>query len=484
MYEPNIREIPYGKDSEYLFSRIRDLPHAVFLDSGRQRLPHARFDILVADPSEILSGKIGEQSVFFRGQETGVERVPDACLFDILRALLKEIAPEKPCQNSLHLPFQGGAIGFFSYDFARRLLHCPAWIKHHQENLKVAPSGPERSANFSDSMRSLPDFWLGIYPWALVIDHMQKASYLVIGKKYPEHKRKLLWQRICNDPPEGYKESKPFCVTSTMQYNMSSTQYTQKFDAIQDYIRRGECYQVNFSQCFGCLVEGCIWEAYRRLRRINAASYSAFIDIGEYQILSISPELFLRVRGREVETRPIKGTAARKSGAEDIKQKEALHRSTKNRAENLMIVDLLRNDLGKTCIPGTVHVAELFSVISLANVHHLVSVVKGRLSDGMDCLDLLAGCFPGGSISGAPKRRAMQIIAKLEPDRRGIYCGSLGYISACGNMEMNIAIRTLVHKVSGMAFFSGGGGIVYDSKCDEEYQETLDKVSSFFQVFS
>jgi len=200
--------------------------------------------------------------------------------------------------------------------------------------------------------------------------------------------------------------------------------------------------------------------------------------------LSSSPERFLRVEDRAVESRPIKGTRRRVSDpVEDRRLAEELAESEKDRAENIMIVDLLRNDLGKSCAVGSVEVPQLFTVESYTTVHHLVSTIRGRLADELDAADLLRGCFPGGSITGAPKLRAMEIIEELEPFRRTVYCGSIGYLSCDGKMDTNIAIRTLVH-CAGKMYCWAGGGIVADSELDEEYRESLDKAAAMLDVFS
>ncbi|MGH8553913.1 MAG: aminodeoxychorismate synthase component I, partial [Methylococcales bacterium] len=224
------------------------------------------------------------------------------------------------------------------------------------------------------------------------------------------------------------------------------------------------------------------WAVYRTLREYNSAPFSAFLNFPEVRVLSSSPERFLKVENARVETKPIKGTRARVADpSKDLEQIKALRNSPKDRAENLMIVDLLRNDLGKCCEAGSVKVPKLFDVESFATVHHLVSTIEGRLASARDSIDLLRGCFPGGSITGAPKIRAMEIIEELEPDRRGVYCGSIGYISYGGDMDTNIAIRTLVHSGNEIRFWAGGG-IVADSREADEYQECFDKARALLRV--
>jgi para-aminobenzoate synthetase component 1 len=245
---------------------------------------------------------------------------------------------------------------------------------------------------------------------------------------------------------------------------------------VRDYIVAGDIFQANLSQRLEAPLEEDPWHLYRRLREVNPAPFAAYLEFDGVYVASASPERFLRVEpdGR-VETRPIKGTRPRgQSPIHDAALSRSLWDSEKDRAENLMIVDLLRNDLSRTCRPGTVRVPELFALEGYQTVHHLVSTVVGQLAPGMDALDLLAAAFPGGSITGAPKVRAMEIIAELEPSRRGVYCGSIGYLSTTGAMDTSIVIRTLV-ALGGRVTFSVGGGIVADSDPEGEYQETLDK---------
>ena len=246
---------------------------------------------------------------------------------------------------------------------------------------------------------------------------------------------------------------------------------------VREYIYAGDIFQANLSQRFEAPLTQDPWAFYRALREMNPAPFGAFFDVPGAPVLSTSPERFLHVSASgQVETRPIKGTRARGFGPEhDAALGQALTESAKDRAENLMIVDLMRNDLSRVCAPGSVRASELFALERYATVHHLVSTVVGQLEPGYDAFDLLRAAFPGGSITGAPKLRAMEIIAELEPSRRGVYCGSLGYWSTTGEMDTSIAIRTAVVR-DGRIYFSAGGGIVADSDPEQEYRETLDKV--------
>ena len=269
----------------------------------------------------------------------------------------------------------------------------------------------------------------------------------------------------------------PFSLKQPMQPDISASQYQQALSKIHDYIQAGDCYQVNYTQRFSAQCEGDAWTAYCALRQACPTPFSGFMSLADDNaILSLSPERFVRVSHHQVETRPIKGTRPRgKNSAEDAANAAELLASAKDRAENLMIVDLLRNDLGRTCRTGSVRVPQLFTLESYPNVHHLVSSVVGELADGKDALDLIGDSFPGGSITGAPKIRAMQIIDELEPTRRSLYCGSLLYLDVRGEMDSSIAIRSLLVK-DGRVSCWGGGGIVADSDWQDEYQESITKV--------
>jgi para-aminobenzoate synthetase component 1 len=264
---------------------------------------------------------------------------------------------------------------------------------------------------------------------------------------------------------------------------LSPDEYRQAYEKVQAYLLEGDCYQVNLAQRFTAKASGDAFSAYQELRRLSPAPYSAFMDWPLAQILCASPERFLQIQLGRVETKPIKGTRARsRDKKEDERLAHDLLQNPKDRAENLMIVDLLRNDLSKSCEAGSVRTPKLFELESYANVHHLVSTIEGRLQNGRDALHVLRDCFPGGSITGAPKRRAMEIIEQLEPDRRGVYCGSIGYIGFDGQMDTNIAIRTMVNSDGEICCWAGGG-IVADSRCDEEYQETFDKASVMLEIY-
>ncbi len=452
--------LPYHPDSADLFEAIADEPWAVFLDSGRPRSTAGRMDILAARPYATLVTRGGMTEV----RRSGKRRLGDVSLspadpFDLLRQTLDADGRPDP------LPFAGGAIGYFSYDLARRLEHLPTQA-HDAE--------------------SLPEMAVGIYDWAVVVDHEQRESWLVSAGRDPRTEKD--WDTLValfSDPPlpgSAYPPRAAFRVTGPVRSNFDEAAYQRAFARIQHYITAGDCYQVNLAQRFAAPVSGDHWLGYQMLRRLNPAPYSAYLNHPAARILSSSPERFLEVRRGRVETKPIKGTRPRTAAPEaDSALARELCESEKDRAENLMIVDLLRNDLGKVCAPGSVAVPRLFHLESFATVHHLVSTVTGRLAAGLDAVALLRASFPGGSITGAPKLRAMQIIEELEPHRRGVYCGSIGWLGFNGDMDSNIAIRTLVSANDELRFWAGGG-LVADSQASEEYQECMDKAAAMLRL--
>ena len=444
-----IASLPYFSDSSLLFSAIAQRPWSVFLDSGYPYSTQGRYDIIAADPICTLVTH-ADKTIITRDN---VAVISEADPF----ALVKEqLLPALTGFDEL--PFTGGAIGYFSYDLARRL-----------ENLPVIAEDAEQIAEMA----------VGIYQWALIVDHQRQQSVLV-GQDCAES----LWQGLIlqfSQLPEP-KPQAPFTVLSDISANMTQAIYTQAFDRIKRYLKEGDCYQVNLTQRFEAACAGEPWAAYQKLREQNAAPFSCYLNLPEVQILSSSPERFLKLTQGQVETKPIKGTRPRKQNAlEDQQQIVSLETSDKDRAENLMIVDLLRNDIGKTCIKGSVKVPVIFEVESYATVHHLVSTITGVLAEDQHALDLLKSCFPGGSITGAPKIRSMEIIEELEPHRRGIYCGAIGYIGFNGNMDTNIAIRTLVHANNTIRCWAGGG-IVHDSVAEDEYQESFDKAAAMLAL--
>lgn len=439
--------LPYISDAAAYYAAIADLPWAVWLDSGGR----GRYDILAAQPAATL---------ITQGQHTQVSdaagvRTSGADPFALLREQLGS-----PLESAADIKFAGGALGYWGYDLARRQSHLPS--------LALDAEG-------------LPEMAIGIYDWALQLDHQEKTAQLVSHNRYPQTAQiipQILERLLRNNAAARVT----FKVHGRITSNFSRSGYEIAFRAVQAYLRAGDCYQINLAQRFAAQASGDAFAAYCTLRQLSPAPYAAFLNLPYAQILCASPERFLQVLQGHVETKPIKGTRPSVADAEqNAKLVQDLRSSPKDRAENLMIVDLLRNDLGKNCATGSVQVPRLFEVESYATVHHLVSTVTGELAAGCDALALLRDCFPGGSVTGAPKQRAMEIIEQLEPQRRGIYCGAIGYIGFDGNMDCNIAIRTLVY-AGGEIRCWAGGGIVADSEVGAEYQETLDKAAPMLEL--
>lgn len=439
-----IHPVPYRADPAEYFQRIRQAPGAVLLDAGRPGAERGRYDLMSAWPLAELAPAPDESAKDF------LQR---------LRAALAGLGPAHAPADA-ELPFVGGLIGYLAYDFGRRLEQLPA---HSRDDLDLA------------------DARFGLYGWALLSDHLLGSSQLLFHPALPPAERQRLCRLFAAPPPE--RQSPRFRLGRPFRADLQQSAYRQAIERIQAYILAGDCYQVNFTQRFQAPCSGDPWAAYLALRKACPTPFAGFMSLADGgAILSLSPERFLRVSAGRVETRPIKGTRPRgRDAADDRAQAQALLASRKDRAENLMIVDLLRNDLGRSCRTGSVRVPELFALESYPNVHHLVSSVTGELAPGKDALDLLAGSFPGGSITGAPKIRAMQIIDELEPSRRGLYCGSLLYLDVRGEMDSSIAIRSLLVK-DGVVSCWGGGGIVADSDWQAEYQESITKVKVLLET--
>lgn len=436
------RELTYQSDSSALFERLRDLPYPVFLDSAFPYSERGRFDIISAAPIDFISSDNS------KGSGTFIKS------FDACERLLKGLEPTDAAAGEL--PFHAGIIGGFGYDGGRRESGVG----------EPGPGGDYRC----------PDFFAGLYSWALVVDHKEQRRVLVSHPATPADLLKDIEARLAAvDPTPGNTH---FRLLGDFHSNLEMAAYRERFDRVQDYIRAGDCYQINLARRFEASCQGDAWQAYRQLRMLAAAPYSAYLELPESQILSFSPERFIAARDGSVTTTPIKGTAPRSAIPEtDQALAAALQASEKDRAENLMIVDLLRNDIGRCCRPGSIRVEKLFELQSFQTVHHLVSTIRGELPAENSALNLLAACFPGGSITGAPKRRAMEIIHELEPHERSIYCGSIAYIGIDGNMDSNIAIRTLLCEAEKLYCWSGGG-IVADSEVTAEFEETWNKVGA------
>ena len=434
-----LHELPYQADPIPRLESVRALGAPVLLDSADRRNQLGRYSILCAGP---LLQIIDDQ--------------PAAQVQQHLRAALQQLGPAR-WPGDLRLPFGAGLIGYLAYDYGRQLESLPCLARHDI---------------------ALPDLSFGLYDWSVVSDHQLQRCWLVCHPQVPSAREQALLRQLDSNaaPRQAFSLCEPFAA------EQGKAQYAEAFARVQDYIHAGDCYQINLAQRFSSRYQGDPLSAYCALRERSPTPFSAYLEMAGGTLLSLSPERFIEVQNGRVETRPIKGTRPRGSSPQqDQALAEELQRCEKDRAENLMIVDLLRNDLGRSCEPGSIRVPELFSLESYPNVHHLVSSITGRLRSDSDTIDLLMRAFPGGSITGAPKIRAMQIIEELEPVRRSLYCGSVGYLGCEGQMDFNIAIRSLVcHE--GSIYCWGGGGVVADSELDAEYQETLTKVGNLLDA--
>lgn len=441
-----------------LFAPLSRHPYSLFFDSADPLHELANYSFIAFHPIETIESKNGVMTVTNREQQFSFE----GNVFDILRDRLEVYGLDSDSRADLP-PFQGGAAGFFGYDLMRGLEKIPPQAKDNP---------------------NMPDMAVGIYNQVFAHDHEKGKGWFITHADDDDSAalRFKHFQRLVNDAP-----APAVYENADSQWRSSHTRESYQ-DAVQkviDYIQAGDIFQTNLSQRFEAVIpEGFdAYDHYLTLRKVNAAPFASFMNFGQVRIASASPERFLWVKDRQAETRPIKGTAPRQS-EEGVDQfyRNALENSEKDRAENTMIVDLMRNDLSKVCEDHSIEVPQLCKLESFAKVHHLVSIVKGTLRADQSPVDLLQACFPGGSITGAPKVRAMEIIEELEQKRRGPYCGAMGYVGFDGTMDTNITIRTLVYDGQTVSF-NVGGGIVADSKPAEEYDETMSKAEGIFNSF-
>jgi len=439
-------------------ARFAHMPGTVVLMSGGE-LDCARYHILVANPWLTFSGR-GYQMTITSGDKTFNFKADP---FETLRMIIKLYRMNDP---ELSVPLGAGLVGYFSYD-----------LKDYLENL------PRTSI---DDL-GLPSICLFAPSIIVIHDRKEKSRSLFIpirsisGKKLLDQDHKL-FNRILEN--KQVSKGGPTCSIQELRSNFTMNDYTAAINKIREYIASGDVYQVNLSQRFETVFTGDPFNLFRMLYYENPAPFFAYINAGNHYVVSTSPERFLKQEKKDIETRPIKGTRPRgKTDFEDRSLKLELEQSKKDDAELSMIVDLLRNDLGKVCKAGSVRVAQHKRLEAYQNVYHLVSVVKGIMDENYDSVDLIKATFPGGSITGCPKIRAMEIIDELEPNRRHIYTGSIGYVSFHDTMDISIAIRTATI-FNGKMVFSVGGGIVYDSDPLDEYNETLHKGRTLMEVLT
>ena len=446
------------------FQRLSQRPHVIFFDSAARDPRLGRYSFVAADPFQWMELTAG------CGDALGE-----------IESLLNRFQSLSAPRSDLP-PFQGGVAGLFGYELGRSLERIPA-------------------ARYDDL--PVPALAVGGYDVVLAFDHVEQQAW-IISQGFPETEPPARRERaaarlaqfkqwLAVEPPRSTVQ--PATLTPleslTPQFdvaiprvtsNLSPDGYREMIRRGVEYVHAGDIFQVNLAQRLLCPASSSSLDLYLRLRERNAAPYAGYLDVGEWQICSASPECFLTVRDRQVETRPIKGTRGRSPLPEaDLFAGDELRASEKDRAENVMIVDLMRNDLSRACRADSVHIAQLCRLETYAFVQHLVSVVRGELKSDCSPLDLLRASFPGGSITGAPKVRAMEIIAELEPTARGAYCGSLGYIGFDGQMDANILIRTIT---AGRGWWQlpVGGGIVAQSDPDDEYRETWHKARGLLKA--
>lgn len=457
MKYPHYQEIPYQNPAQ-IFSLFCGQNNAIFLDSARLMSQCGRYSFIAIDPFLTLNSKDGKITL----NDTQFYGDP----FEVLANQLKRYALESHADLP---PFQGGAVGFFSYD-----------LYQHLENIVSSQC---------DDMQ-FPDLALGFYDLILAFDHEQQRAW-IFSSGFPEqdtNQREARAKKRCDEMLVLLQKAKSDLKNpihgAKINSNFTNQTYCAAVEKVKDYIRAGDIFEANISQRFHALVSNQFdaFELYLKLREMNPATFSAYLVCDDTIIVSASPERFLKLTAGHVETRPIKGTRPRgKNQQEDQAYANELLQSEKDHAENVMIVDLLRNDLSRVCEDHTVQVPQLCGLESYATVHHLVSVVTGKLKSEMTAVDLLRATFPGGSITGAPKIRAMEIIAEIEPTKRGPYCGSVGYIGFNGDMDLSITIRTYAIK-NNIVTFQAGGAVVIDSDPLSEYEETLAKAHALHKA--
>lgn len=429
-----------GPDAITCAHALYDIPYTIFLDSNRPSHPANRYSFIGWNPIERIHCKNG----IINHNGNIIEGVT---FFDFLKNTLEEKRFDTP---NCPFPFNGGLMGYFGYDLARQL-----------ENI---------AENTIDDQNT-PDACIGLYTNILAFDHKTNDAWIL----YQDHQQKEILENRLQNLPEI--SNAPF--TPKWETHKNDSAYCADIEKILEKIHNGDVYQVNLTRRFETKhpKDFNSFAHYVKLREINPAPFSSYMNFDDVQISSCSPERFLNLENGVVETKPIKGTIP------DNQNPKIMLNDPKERAENTMIVDLLRNDLSKTCLPHSVKVPKLFDVETFAGLHHLVSTIKGELQDNKTAIDLLKSCFPGGSITGAPKIAATQIIESLEVVRRSIYCGSIGYVGFNGNMDTNIIIRTLVY-ANNKIYLNAGGGIVSDSIPQKELQETYDKISKIKESFA
>ncbi|MHB0800597.1 aminodeoxychorismate synthase component I [Bacillus thuringiensis] len=446
--------IPYQLDffKQYKFLS-QDKPQHILLESGRG----GRYNIVGLNPVAVIQGKGEKLHISESGKETIKRGNPLDLMQEYMEKWKTDYNPEYP-------PFQGGAIGYFSYD-------CIRYI--------------EKLPSLAEDDLNIPDIYFLLFDDVFVYDQKEKLLWIITHyvDKHAEAEERLnewkdLW--VAEVPEVTMPFERPKKKNEAVAF--TETGFMKAVECIQEYIGAGDVFQVNLSTRQERTLQTHPLEIYTSLREINPSPYMGYLELGDFQIVSGSPELLIKKQGTEVSTRPIAGTRSR--GADEQEDEELareLIENEKERAEHVMLVDLERNDLGRVCKYGTVEVDEFMVIEKYSHVMHIVSNVRGEVEADKDAFDLVKAVFPGGTITGAPKIRTMEIIEELEPVRRGIYTGSIGWIGYSGDTELNIVIRTLLAK-DGKAHVQAGAGIVIDSNPENEYKESLKKAIALWRA--
>ncbi|WP_426711045.1 aminodeoxychorismate synthase component I [Cetobacterium sp. SF1] len=441
-----IKEFKTSKNSIEIFENFLEDDYAIFLDSQRDEKKLGRYSIIASNPFIKIISK-NQQVTIIYVEQNKKEIITTTSSLSELSNLLEKYK----ISYDGDFPFIGGALGHFSYDLLEEI-----------EKINIS----------QEDDLNIPDFNFGIYNEAIVIDNLFNKKYIIAQSfvNNIDERIKNIENKICQ---KKIFKNIFYDKNSKIENCIEKEEYIKAIEIVKENIEMGNVYQINYTQRFQCQLNKSPFTLYKRLGETNKAPFASYLSLEEYQIVSSSPERFIRVQNRKIDTRPIKGTIARgKTEIEDFNNKNILKNSKKDQSELLMIVDLERNDLGKICKTGSVKVDELFHIEEYATVFQQIANVEGILKDNIDLKEILQGTFPGGSITGAPKIKAMELIGKLEKTKRNIYTGSIGYISFNGNIDFNIVIRTVLCK-NNMAYFQVGGGIVWDSDAEAEYEESL-----------
>lgn len=443
-----LKEIAWTRPPEEIFAGLCDRRGAFLLDSALEAGGLGRYSFIGFDP--FLTFVANDGLINLRRAD-GEEDFRGEPLTE-----LKKLLEKYRCAASPEAPFPGGAVGYLSYEFG---------------------AGLERVGGSAIDDVGTPALEFGFHDGVVMFDHQARRVFLV-ACPVAKYAAVTIFRRLEMTLAEAERRLRPMplrTASNGLQASMTKPEYLQTIARIKDYIAAGDVYQVNLTQRFDVPLSCHPYALFQKLRQRSPAPFACYLNGGELQVVSSSPERFLRVASGRIETRPIKGTRPRgKTPEADARLRTELAASVKDRAELLMIVDLERNDLGRVCVPGSIQVEELYKVETHPTVHHLVANVSGQLRPGVDAVDCIRATLPGGSITGAPKIRSMQIIAELERTRRGVYTGAVGYLGFDGGCDLNIAIRTIIC-AHGRAYYHVGGGIVWDSDPEAEFQETLDK---------